>query len=61
MGFLPLTRANGAGWDRDRHRDTRMVEKCSGRLTVSCAGETIRRTAPSFGIVGDTKVMPIVA
>jgi hypothetical protein len=43
------------------YRDTRMVEKYSRRLTVSYASETIWRTAPSFGIVGRTKVVPMVA
>jgi integrase len=33
------------------HRDTRMVEQHYGHLTHSYVAETIRRTAPSFGLL----------
>jgi integrase len=41
------------------HRDTRMVEKHYGHLTQSYFRETIRNTSPSFGIVADTKIVPL--
>jgi hypothetical protein len=43
------------------HRDTRMVEKHYGHLTDNYFAETIRRTAPTFDIIPETKtVLPII-
>jgi hypothetical protein len=42
------------------HRDTRMVEKHYGHLADSYVSETIRKTAPQFGIRADTKVVQLV-
>lgn len=39
------------------HRDTRMVEKHYGHLTDNYVTEMIRKTAPSFGIKPDGKVV----
>lgn len=39
------------------HRDTRMVERHYGHLTQSYIAETIRETAPSFGLDGPTNVV----
>ena len=41
------------------HRDTRMVERHYGHLAESFVAETIRRTAPSFGLVQTTNVVPL--
>jgi integrase len=40
------------------HRDTRMVELHYGHLAESFVADTIRRTSPSFGLIGPT-VMPM--
>jgi integrase len=41
------------------HRDTRMVEKHYGHLTDNYVAETIRKTAPSFGIAINRKVVSL--
>jgi integrase len=41
------------------HRDTRMVERHYGHLAAGYVSETIQRTAPSFGIIADTKILPL--
>jgi integrase len=41
------------------HRDTRMVELHYGHLADSFVRQVIRETAPSFGLVDDSKVVPI--
>ena len=42
------------------HRDTRMVERHYGHLSDNYVTETIRRTAPSFGVANDTNIVPLV-
>jgi integrase len=41
------------------HRDTRMVELHYGHLADSFVRRVIRETAPSFGLVDDSRVVPI--
>jgi integrase len=41
------------------HRDTRMVEHHYGHMSPSYAADTIRKTAPRFGVVPDGKVTPL--
>jgi integrase len=41
------------------HRDTRMVERHYGHLADSFVSEMIRNTAPSFGLVADSKLVPL--
>ena len=42
------------------HRDTRMVEKHYGHLADSYVSETIRKTAPQFGIGFDAKIVRLI-
>lgn len=41
------------------HADTRMVERHYGHLAQSYVADTIRRTAPTFGMSGASTVVPI--
>lgn len=44
------------------HADTRMVERHYGHLAQSFVADTIRRTAPTFGVIGPkTRVSPLRA
>ena len=43
------------------HRDTWMVEQHNGHLAHSFVAETVRRTAPSFGLIEPSNVVPIGA
>ena len=43
------------------HRDTRMVEKHYGHLAPSYVTETVRSTAPTFGMDIESKVVPLPA
>lgn len=42
------------------HADTRMVEKHYGHLARSYVADTIRKTAPSFGVATDRNVVPLL-
>jgi integrase len=54
-GAPPLVVARNLG-----HRDTRMVELHYGHLSPSYHADTIRKTAPRFGIEPDSTVTPLV-
>ncbi len=41
------------------HTTTRMVEQHYGHLAPSYVADTIRRTAPTFGLVEDRKIIPM--